>query len=161
MIRFLEKCAQIEHIVSEIYLEFAGNQENDAVLASIWKDMARDEEDHCQQLRLAARLPAEESFSTINGKCPEPEPLYVQAGMILEQVKQRQFSVLERLKTAVALEKEFRKIHASYALVFKATELRATFDRLARADADHLRELDTYLKQYKAKHRALAGKQQP
>ncbi len=154
MIKFLDKCAQIEHMVSEIYLEFAGNQENDAVLTSIWKEMSRDEEDHCQQLRLAARLPEKESFSAVNEECPEPGPLYEQAGTILEQVKQRQFSVLEMLKTAVALEKEFRKIHTSFALIFKTAELRKTFDRLARADAEHLRELDAYLKRYKAERQA-------
>lgn len=155
MIKFLEKCAQIEHLVSEIYLEFAGNQENDAALKEIWKDMARDEEDHCQQLRLAARLPAREAFDGINKNSPEPEPLYEQAGMTLEKVRKSKFSTLEMLKTAVVLEKEFRKLHATYALEFKNTALKSTFDRLSRADAEHLRALDAYLKQYKEEHQTV------
>lgn len=149
MIKFLEKCAQIEHLVSEIYHEFAGNPENDEALANIWKDMARDEEDHCQQLRLAARLPARDAFSGINKNCPEPEALYEQAGTLLEKVRSNKLSMLEMLKTAVILEKEFRKLHVGYALEFKDTTLRSTFERLSRADAEHLRELDAYLKKYK------------
>lgn len=152
MIKLLEKCAQIERIVSEIYLEFAGNQESDAALAEIWKDMARDEESHCQQLSLASRLPTREAFEGINKASPDPGPLYEQAEMTLEKVRNNKFSTLEMLKTAVVLEKEFRKIHATYALEFKTTALRSTFDKLARADAEHLRALDAYLKKYKEEH---------
>ena len=154
MIRFLEKCAQIERLVSEIYFEFAGSQENDEALTNIWKDMARDEENHCQQLRLAARLPVRETFSGINPKSPEPESLYEQATTILEKAKQTPFSRLDMLKTAVILEKEFRKLHTAVALEFNDADLRKTFDSLSRADSEHLRELDAYLKGYKEKHKA-------
>lgn len=154
MIKFLEKCAQVEHLVSEIYFEFAGNQENDDALTRIWKDMARDEENHCQQLRLAARLPIRETFSGINPKSPKPEPLHELAGSILEKAKQTPPSKLDMLKTAVLLEKEFRKLHTAAALEFNDAGLRKTFDSLSRADSEHLRELDAYLKEYKEKHKA-------
>ena len=154
MIRFLEKCAQVEHLVSEIYFEFSGSQENDEALTRIWKDMARDEENHCQQLRLAARLPIRETFSGINPKCPKPEPLCEQASTILEKTKQNPFSMLDMLRTAVVLEKEFRKLHTAAALEFSDADLRKTFDRLSRADSEHLRELDAYLKEYKEKQKA-------
>ena len=117
--------------------------------------MARDEEAHCQQLSLAARLPTYEAFDGISKKSLEPGPLYEQAEMILGKVRNNKLSILEMLKTAVVLEKEFRKIHATYALEFKTTALRSTFDNLARADTEHLRALDTYLKKYKAEHSSL------
>jgi len=150
MIKFLEKCAQIEQLVSEIYYVFASNPENDETLANIWKDMARDEGDHCQQLRLAARLPASDAFNGVNKNCPAPEALHEQAELLLEKARSNNLSILEMLKTAVVLEKEFRTLHAGSGLEFKNASLRSTFEKLSRADAEHLRELDAYLTKYKA-----------
>ncbi len=113
--------------------------------------MARDEETHCQQMRLAARLPIHETFSGINPKSPKPESLYEQATTLVKKTKQTPFSRLDMLKTAVILEKEFLKLHTAVALEFNDADLRKTFDRLARADSEHLRELDAYLKEYKEK----------
>jgi hypothetical protein len=152
ILKILEKCAQIENIVSKIYLEFSGNNNNDKVLAGIWMDMSKDEEDHCQQLRLASRLPINESFDGLKDKCLDPNELYEQAVAILEDAKSRQFTVLDMLKTAVVLEKEFRKLHAPYALEFKDPALKETFERLARADIKHLEDLDAYLKKYKSEN---------
>jgi rubrerythrin len=149
IVKFLQKCADIEHMVSEIYLEYSNKELNDEVLKEIWKKLSRDEQDHCQQLKLASRLPVAESFAGISDKCPDPNELFEQAGTFLEDAKAQQLSVLDMLKTAVILEKEFRKLHALYALEFKDHSLKKTFQLLASDDQEHLIELDAYLKKYK------------
>ena len=152
MLKFLNKCAQIEETTALIYHEFANNKHCDETLVTIWKRMAKDEEDHAQQLRLASRLPTRETFQGHRVNGPDPDTLKTLADNILIKAQKENYELLDMLKDAVVLEKEFRKIHATYALEFKNPSLLETFKRLANADAEHLTELDTYLKRFKEKH---------
>ncbi len=152
MVKFLSNCVKLEETAALIYHEFVKNQNCDDTLVQIWKDMARDEEDHANQLKLALRLPIKDVFSGIKDQTPDPEELSKIAQALLERAKQPDLSLLDMLKNAVVLEKEFRKVHALYALKFKDPKLASTFERLSRADDEHLEALNIYLKRYKAKH---------
>ena len=154
MVKFLNTCAQIEETAAQIYHEFASDQKCDEALVAIWQKMAKDEEDHAQQLRLAARLPAKETFTGRRDNGPATDTLKALADGILIKARSEGYELLDMLKTAVILEKEFRKIHATYALEFKNPSLLETFKRLARADAEHLKELDAFLKIFREKHRS-------
>ncbi len=153
MLKFLNKCAQIEETAALIYHEFSGNAKCDETLALVWEKMARDEEDHAKQLKLAMRLPVRDIFKSAGANSPNPETLNELACSILVRAKEDSYTLLNMLKDAVLLEKEFRKIHATYAIEFKDPSLLETFKRLARADEEHLKALDDYLKDYKKKHR--------
>ncbi len=153
MNKFLDLCAQVEETASLIYLEFASSSQPDKELQSIWQKMARDEQQHAQQLRLAIRLPKNESIQDVLAEdCPEPAELLLRSSEILEDFKEETFSILKMLKAAVELEKDFLKIHATYALTFKTPSLKQTFEALARADQHHTGELNGYIRKFKAKH---------
>lgn len=153
MVKFIKECAKIEETAALIYHEFSRNKHCDAELVKIWQDMARDEEDHALQLKFALRVPLGEAFSGVRNNCPDPEKLYALASGILQKTRENGCQLLEMLKDAVTLEKEFCKIHATYALEFKEPGLLKTFKALANADAEHLQALQNYLKRYKEEHR--------
>ncbi len=152
MHKFLNICAEVEETVAQIYHEFASNPQSDAALVRIWKDLAKEEEAHAQQLKLAMRLPVKHVFNGLSKGTPSPEELHQVALDLLKKARGGEMGLLDMLKSAVLLEKEFRKVHATCSLQFKDESLKATFTALAKADADHLAALDDYLTKFKKKH---------
>lgn len=152
MQKFLSKCADIEGTVALIYQEFARNPQSDKTLMKIWQDLATDEEAHVQQLKLAMRLPTQSVFNGLSSDSPDPDELLRVARELLVKAREGQMSLLDMLKSAVVLEKDFRKVHATCSLLFKEAPLKKTFSALAKADGEHLAALDAYLKDYKAQH---------
>lgn len=152
MVKFLNKCAEIELQAAQIYFVFSANPNCDQTLAKIWGTMARDEENHAAQLRLAMRLPMNESFEKLKEGIADPDELFQVARQIESRARGSVLSVLEMLKTAVVLEREFRKLHATYVLTFKDPKLLDVFQRLARADEQHVGELQEYIKLFKEQH---------
>ena len=152
MQKFILKSIEIEDLAQLIYQEFYKNKRCSEELLHIWQQMAQDEGDHAQGLRLALRLHNTETFLGIRTDCPNPEELKGQLEEMLEKAKTAGFSEYEMLRNAVTLENRFRKFHATYALVFKDPGLFKTFNALARADAEHLEGLNSYITKYKASH---------
>lgn len=149
MVKFINTCARIEEMAAKVYHEFSRNSRCDAELTAIWSKMARDEEDHAHQLRLVMRLSATEILEKISEKCPDPEELSTRLEQILQDAREGNQEVLEMLKVAVVLEKEFRRVHVATSLIFRDPNLLKTFERLAAADDVHVRELQAYIKRFK------------
>lgn len=152
MQKFLNACAEVEEAIGQIYREYEKLSQGEEVLEQIWRDMARDEDAHAQQLRLAMRLPVKTAFAGIKEGAPDLDELRRVAAEALVEARTGKMKLLEMLKTAVSLENNFRGIHAGCALLFKDPSLQKTFKALARADQEHLAALDAYLKGFKKKH---------
>jgi len=148
MFRFLNECAQIEETTALIYYEFANSKKCDDTLADIWLIMARDEEDHAQQLKRASRLIRANTLSKSAGKSVNTEEIIDFATDVLSKAKKGSYGELEMLKVAVVMENAFRNIHASSVLKLKDPSLLATFRYLACADTVHLKTLDEYIQRY-------------
>jgi rubrerythrin len=149
MKKFIASSIEIETVAALIYYEFAKSKVSNEELAVIWKDMAKDEEDHANALRLAARVPSEETFQGIQEDCPNPESIMELLNTLLARAKKGHEAELSMLKDAVILENKFRKFHATYALIFKDPGMQKTFSALARADDKHLEALKLYIKEFK------------
>ncbi len=149
MFRFLNKCAQIEENTALIYHEFANNKKCDPDLAAIWLRMARDEENHAQQLKLAIRLLRDDIADLVKDGGVNPDEMNGLAKSVLGKARNENYELLDMLNDAVVLEDSFRNIHATCALEFKDPSLLATFKRLAQADEVHVEGLNTYLAHYK------------
>ena len=152
MLRFLNECAQIEETTALIYYEFANSKKCHDTLADIWLIMARDEEDHAQQLKRASRLISTNTLSRSIGKSVNTDEIIDFATDVLSKAKNGSYGELEMLKVAVVMENAFRNIHATSVLEFKDPSLLATFRYLACADAVHLKGLDEYIQRYKNDH---------
>ena len=148
MFSFLNKCAQIEKTTALIYYEFANSNKCDETLTAIWLSMARDEEHHAKQLKLASQLISTNTISRSIEKSVNADEIIAFAGNILLKARAGNYEELEMLKVAVVMENAFRKIHATYALEFKDPSLLSTFRYLAVADAVHLKSLNEYIQSY-------------
>lgn len=151
MVRFLASCALVEETSGKIYREMATTAQaaKDETLAAVWTAMAADEEDHANQLRMAARLSREDIFERAVGAIPEPVEMLTRAESLLEQVRGGMLNELQMLEVAVELEGEFQKLHAAYALVFKDESMQKMFNALARAEAKHIEGLFERVRQFK------------
>ncbi len=151
MKKFITSSIEIEVAAAQIYHEFAKSKVCNEELISIWKGMAKDEEDHANALRLAARIPFQEAFLGIQEECPNPEDLMELLNTLLTRAKEGSESELSMLKDAVVLENKFRKFHATYALIFRDQDMQKTFSALSRADDKHLEALNLYIKEFKSR----------
>ncbi|MDT8444459.1 MAG: ferritin family protein [Desulfuromonadales bacterium] len=149
MIEFVRRCVGIEEMAAQVYREFARQSQQNPELVSIWQEMARDEEMHADQLRFALRMPAKEAFEGVIADVPDPGALCATVEGLLARAKAMELTTLDMLKDAVTLEKEFRKVHATYVLLFKEKKMFEVFQRLAREDDQHIAALQGYIQVFK------------
>ncbi|MHB8709559.1 MAG: ferritin family protein [Desulfuromonadales bacterium] len=141
MIKFLAACALVEDKAAEIYRAMAATAlaEKNQELAALWLQMAADEEDHAQQVRLAARLSREKIFVELKMDREEtPFASLERIETLLKEVTSTRLNEPEMLRVAVELESHFHKVHTSYTILFQDPSMKKMFDALARADDKHL-----------------------
>lgn len=146
MRRYLNICAEIEETVGRIYQAMAEKLPEDERLATLWRQMARDERDHAGQIRFALRLPARHVFEIQDFPEEQVEMLLTRARNILQLLKERPLSVRESLRLALGLEGEFLSAHVVGA-TFKDESLKKMMQALARADEAHLGLLRQYARE--------------
>ena len=100
------------------------------------------------------RLSSSDTLSNANKDCPDPDELLKLADNILQKAGEEKYGVQDMLMDAVTLEGDFRKVHATYALTFKDPSLLSMFKCLAQDDAEHINEINTYIKDYNGRHRS-------
>jgi rubrerythrin len=143
LIKFLTACALVEESLANIYREMAAaSAMKDRELSAIWMEMARDEEDHAQQLRMAARLTRDNAFDAEASKIDiDPSVLTSRANAFLEQIVSGQLTESDMLRIALELEEEFSRLHATSALAFRDGSLKEMFKAMARAEDKHTASL--------------------
>lgn len=153
MIKFLVACALVEEKAAQIYqaMGTAAQAANDESLASLWRNMALDEEDHASQLRLAARLSRERVFEKLPTRGHEdPVVLLERADVLLKHIQSTPLSEIDMLRVAVELEKRFIKLHTSYTILFQELSTQKMFEALAKAEDSHLAGLRARIKKVSA-----------
>lgn len=157
MIKFLTSCALVEDAAARIYSEMAtaASAVNNEELRDIWLEMAKDEEDHAHQLRMAARLSRESVFvGAASIGDIDPGALITRAGSLLDQIVAGQLSDLDMLRLAQQLEGDFNSLHATAALAFKDESMKKMFKALAREDSKHVARLKAKLAELAASSKA-------
>lgn len=140
-IKFLTTCALVEDKAAQIYraMAAAARAQNEEELGALWQEMAVDEENHAQQVRLAARLSRQNVFAKLNSEQEQAAfALLERAEALLNYVRANSLSELQMLQIAVELEKKFQKVHTAYTVLFQEVSMKKMFDALARADNTHL-----------------------
>jgi len=144
MVKFLVSCALVEDKAAQVYqsLRDAALATGDEELGGLWQRMAREEESHALQLRLAARLSREHVFELLPpGDKTDPAVLLELAEALLERARSEQLDELGMLQIGDELETGFHSIHTAYTLLFGDPGLKKMFDALARDDNQHLAAL--------------------
>lgn len=148
MNKLLKGCEEIEQTIAAIYRQLAETVACAGELQAIWTAMAKDEDDHAAQIRLANRLPESETVEQL--KLPEAKvnQLLNRARTILEGARTTTMSADDALRVSLKLEGEFLAVHTALAIEFADESMRRMFQCLARCDEEHQRDL----REYHARH---------
>lgn len=145
MRRLLSMCAEIEETIATIYRTLADSPDYPQELQQLWITMACDEDDHAQQLKLAARI--------CNDKLLKEEKLSSQRVSFLLSEARRFLSRLQKgpvradkaLQLASLLEEHFLQIHLQAAASFIDPQNQKMFQALAKGDKEHVERLQRYI----------------
>ena len=144
MDEFFEICAEIESTMSLIYRRMADAVNGNERLKELLLQLAKDEVDHCNQVRFARLLPAQESFAGVRISQSKLELLLLKAQSLLKEIEQAPLGEKEVLSQAIALEEDFIQVHIGSAVEFSDAKLKERFNMLAREDEKHVAVLRDY-----------------
>lgn len=145
MNKLLRCCEAVESAVAQLYQLLARNEQQ-AELRALWRQMAKDEQEHAAQLQFAQRLSGERVFREKDGALfGAMNELLRQTEKDLDMVRQERISGGRAIELAVELEMRFCQAHATSALDFDHEGLKKMFQALARADHLHVQGLIDYM----------------
>ena len=142
---YLKDCTRIEQTVGQIYRELAKAVTEEERLEKLFLQLARDEEEHAQKLSMAEGIPPEIFFRSRKRTEEELDRLLLRAAGVLGSLQRSPVGKDEALDIAVALERDFMRMHLDSAVEFKDEKIARLFGDLARADEEHLGRLESYL----------------
>lgn len=151
---FLNRCAEVEETLAQIYTALAATQAAEQELKHIWMAMADDEGEHAREILLALRMLKEEIL--VGEQIPEADvrQLLTRARDLLAKVRQPGLSIQDALRLSLHLEEDFRRVHVLCAVSFADAGMRKVFERLGQADQDHVARLTDYCRRFAARARS-------
>jgi rubrerythrin len=154
---FLNRCAEVEETLAQIYTELAVTVAAEQTLKNIWLAMADDEGEHAREIRMAVRMLKEDIV--VGEQVPDAEirQLLAQARDLLAKVRQSDLGVKEALSLSLHLESDFRRVHVLCAVRFADEGLRRVFELLGRADQEHVARLSDYCRKFAALEKGGSG----
>lgn len=141
MQRLLSRCAEIEETIAKIYRVLAAVPAYSQQLQQFWIEMACDEDDHAQQLKLAARLCNDKVLAEELLPLDRVEFLLRETKRFLARLQQGPVSADKALQLTHLLEEQFMQVHLNSAATFSDPQMRKMFQALAHSDRDHVERL--------------------
>ena len=138
--RLLTVCREIELVNALVYEALAEQHHDNATIARIWKQAAREETGHASQIDLAMRIKRGSFTAPAIEQAEVDEALGVAKG-VLERVKQEPLKIEHALREAVRMEEHFVRFHAHCACELSDGATRKLFEALRRADEAHVAAL--------------------
>lgn len=151
---FMNRCAEIEDILAQIYRELAEVFATDRDLEDIWLGMADDEGEHAREIRLAKRMLKDDIIVCEQVSDAQIRRLLSRARDILAKVRRSVLPIKEALRLSLHLEDEFRQVHVLCAVRFADSAVQKIFERLGRADREHVARLAEYCRLFAAREKA-------
>jgi rubrerythrin len=145
MKHLLFRCAEIEETVAKIYRVLADVPAYSDTLQNFWIEMACDEDDHAQQLKLAARISGENVIGEEHIPLAKIESLLREAKSYLTRLQQGAVSAEKALQLTCLLEEKFLQAHINTAATFKDPQTKKMFQSLAEGDRLHVERLQSFM----------------
>jgi len=145
MKRLLFRCAEIEETVAKIYRTLADSPDYPSELQHFWIEMACDEDDHAQQLKLATRLCNDQSFGEEQVSIERVDFLLREAKRFLARLQQGPVSSDKALQLTRLLEEQFLQVHINAAAHFSDPQTKKMFQALASGDQEHVARLQRFI----------------
>jgi len=145
MQRLLTRCAEIEETIAKIYRVLAAVPSYAEPLQQFWIEMACDEDDHAQQLKLAARLCNDKILVDELLPLDRIEFLLRETKRFLSRLQQGPVSADKALQLTHLLEEQFMQVHINSAATFSDPQLKKMFQALAHSDREHVERLQRFI----------------
>lgn len=151
MMAVLDKCAEVELKSMELYDLYADCFEHDVAVARMWRRVAREEENHANQFRLALKM-REGAIKEITLDPCRVEYLLKDIQGAIERVKRCCPTLEEALHSAIKLEEQLSGMHVQYVVDFQDEMCRKFFNALMMDEKIHVSRLrEAYDQQRKAR----------
>lgn len=149
----LDRCAEIELKNMELYELYADCFAHDADVARMWSRVAREEENHANQFRLAVKM-KEGAIGTVNVDQWRADNTLNVVESIIDGVKRSLPTLEEALRSAIKLEEHLSGFHVECVVNFENEQLRKLFHAMMACDNAHVDRLrNAYEHQLKARGR--------
>jgi rubrerythrin len=151
MMVLLGKCAEIELKSMELYDLYADCFEHDVDVARMWRKVAREEENHANQFRLAVKMKDGAIDAVI------VDPLKVENALKVVQscidgVKQACPTLEDALRLAIELEEHLSCLHVDCVVNFRDEQYKRFFHAMMTCDNAHASCLqEAYAQQIKTR----------
>jgi len=149
----LGKCAEIELKSMELYDLYADCFEHDVDVARMWRRVAREEENHANQFRLAVKM-KEGAIRAVTVDPWKVDNTLRVLQSIIDGVKRSSPSLEEALRSAIKLEEHLSCLHVDCVVNFEDEQYRKFFHAMMACDNAHASRLqEVYDEQVKTRGR--------
>jgi rubrerythrin len=138
----LSICAEIEEECANIYWYFSGLFKHDKHAQSMWHKIAREEENHAAQFKLAMHLKGAGMISVTLDE-DKAKSLLVKVRLIHDRVRNSPPSMSDALQIAIKAEEALSKNHVCDLVVFSDKQLLALFTTMKNSDQEHVEFLQS------------------
>jgi rubrerythrin len=137
VVDLIEACIAIESAAGQLYSMLAAVHSDDAEISALWLKMAREEQSHAAQFKLALGNAAS-IVDTVEAVLAEAEKLRRAVSEMSDRYVASPPSVTEALTAAAKLEDDFAHMHMDRVATFTNKSYKALFKAMMAADNDHV-----------------------
>jgi len=138
---FLNDCYKVETLAAAIYDRLAGEGSYSATLRGVFRQLARDERGHAQQIDLVLQVPVETLDAAASVAGHVVDAALQSAQEMLEALDRGPLDAEGALRLAVRMENQFSLVHVDQAVHFYNPRVAALFGKLADEDREHIDRL--------------------
>lgn len=137
VVDLIEACLAIENAASKLYSLLADLHSEDVEISALWAKMAREEQSHAAQFKLALAN-ATAMVETVNVDPEEAARLGRLATDLVDRYVASPPSVAEALTAAAKLEDDLAQMHMDRVATFTKASYKTLFSAMMAADKDHV-----------------------
>jgi rubrerythrin len=136
VVDLIEACLAIETAAAKLYSRLADLHSEDTEMSALWMKMAREEQSHAAQFKLALGN-ATAMVQTVDVDPGDAERLRRLATDLFDRYAASPPTVAEALAAAAKLEEDLGQMHMDRVATFTKTSYKALFAAMMAADKDH------------------------
>jgi rubrerythrin len=136
VVDLIEACIAVESAAEKLYSMLAVAHSEDTEISALWLKMAREEQSHAAQFKLALSNAAA-MVETVQVDLTEAEKLRTRIAELNERYAASPPTVPEALKAAAEFEDDLANMHMDRAATFASPSYKSLFRAMMAADKDH------------------------
>jgi len=141
MKRHINICIRIEETAGKIYRKMAESQCLCTKTRQALQELAKDEDEHANQLRFALRFPENSVVKSLPAMLKQSQQLLELAQRLLQKTDLNQVDDTRAIRIGIEMEKRFCQTHIANSFEFTDQKMKNMFAAMAKADELHCQQL--------------------